>query len=536
MKNKQCQQCSKTYKIESEDLEFYKRIEVPEPNFCPECRARRRLSVRNHWNYYERTCDMCKKHIISVYDPERTKNVYCNDCWWGDKWDAKDYAQDFDFNKTLAEQFKELHEEVPKLAMMNDNGTKSENCEYSNDFAFGKNVYMVAAAWYDENCMYSFQLNHSKDCIDCLYFFDCELCYDCSSGYKCYGCEHCHEIHDSNDCIFGYDLKNCNDCILCANLRNKQYCIWNKQYSKKEFEIKKKQLNLSDSNNRQKLHDDFMKFLLKIPRKFASFINCESSSGNHLKNCKNAKYCFEFPGINNGKYLVSGDGATDSYDLYCVGHCELCYDSLTSDDSYYVLFSNNCWKCEGIFYSDNCHSSKNLFACANMKKEKNSILNKQYSEEDYKKLKKKIIEHMKKTKEWGNFLDPKASLFYYNETAANEFYPLKKEQAVSLGYSWASFAKATEAKKKKDVHICVDCDKNFKLIKQELEFYKKRSIPHPEKCMMCRYQNRRKIIGPHKLWHRQCMKPGCDNNFETTYSPDRKELVYCEKCYNKETY
>jgi len=30
------------------------------------------------------------------------------------------------------------------------------------------------------------------------------------------------------------------------------------------------------------------------------------------------------------------------------------------------------------------------------------------------------------------------------------------------------------------------------------------------------------------------MKEGCDVEFETTYAPDRPEIVYCEKCYQKE--
>jgi hypothetical protein len=47
-----------------------------------------------------------------------------------------------------------------------------------------------------------------------------------------------------------------------------------------------------------------------------------------------------------------------------------------------------------------------------------------------------------------------------------------------------------------------------------------------------------------KLWHRFCMcekgnhehKGSCKNEFETSYSPERQEIVYCEKCYQKEVY
>jgi hypothetical protein len=31
-------------------------------------------------------------------------------------------------------------------------------------------------------------------------------------------------------------------------------------------------------------------------------------------------------------------------------------------------------------------------------------------------------------------------------------------------------------------------------------------------------------------------KGHCENKFETSYSPDKPEIVYCETCYQKEVY
>jgi hypothetical protein len=45
-----------------------------------------------------------------------------------------------------------------------------------------------------------------------------------------------------------------------------------------------------------------------------------------------------------------------------------------------------------------------------------------------------------------------------------------------------------------------------------------------------------KRVNPPKLWHRKCMKEGCQNEFETSYAPERPEIVYCEKCYQQEVY
>src|SRR3989338_9071574 len=142
---KTCQNCKAEFLIEAGDLKYYQRIEVPDPKLCPTCREQRRLVFRNERNYYSRSCDLCKKPIISVYDPARTKNVYCLQCWWGDKWSAEDYGRDFDFNRPFFDQYAELLREVPKLAMVNDNGVESVNCEYTYDLSRGKNCYMVIA-------------------------------------------------------------------------------------------------------------------------------------------------------------------------------------------------------------------------------------------------------------------------------------------------------------------------------------------------------------------------------------------------------
>ncbi len=45
--NKICQNCQKDFKIESEDFNFYEKIKVPTPTWCPECRMIRRFLIRD---------------------------------------------------------------------------------------------------------------------------------------------------------------------------------------------------------------------------------------------------------------------------------------------------------------------------------------------------------------------------------------------------------------------------------------------------------------------------------------------------------
>lgn len=41
---KTCQNCKQKFSIELEDFDFYKKISVPPPTFCPKCRLQRRLA------------------------------------------------------------------------------------------------------------------------------------------------------------------------------------------------------------------------------------------------------------------------------------------------------------------------------------------------------------------------------------------------------------------------------------------------------------------------------------------------------------
>jgi hypothetical protein len=59
-------------------------------------------------------------------------------------------------------------------------------------------------------------------------------------------------------------------------------------------------------------------------------------------------------------------------------------------------------------------------------------LNKQYTKEEYNILVPKIIEHMISTGERGEFFPPKYAPFGYNESLANEYFPLRQTEALAL--------------------------------------------------------------------------------------------------------
>ena len=97
----------------------------------------------------------------------------------------------------------------------------------------------------------------------------------------------------------------------------------------------------------------------------------------------------------------------------------------------------------------------------------------------------------------------------------------------------------------KEMFACETCGKNFKIIPQELKLRKKLGVPLPIKDFLCRAKDRLKQRNPLILHHRQCMctqkhehhaQGRCSYEFETTYTPDRPEMIYCDACYKKEVY
>ncbi len=148
---KNCQNCKQSFTVSVNDSLFYQKIGVPTPAFCPECRYIKRLINRNEWSLYRRACDLCEKNIISIYRADAVFPVYCHECWWSDKWDASSYGRDFDFSRPIFEQFKDLHDVVPHVALVGSNNT---NCEYSNQCQNNRDCYMVSATNTSEKCMY----------------------------------------------------------------------------------------------------------------------------------------------------------------------------------------------------------------------------------------------------------------------------------------------------------------------------------------------------------------------------------------------
>jgi hypothetical protein len=278
-------------------------------------------------------------------------------------------------------------------------------------------------------------------------------------------------------------------------------------------------------------------------------VNTENCTGDYLGNCKNCHAAFDCDDCEDVRYSMCLRGSKSSMDHSYWGiNSERIYECQASGyDIQMLRFCNLCWSgCNDLDYCDQCFSSKDSFGCCGLKKGQYCILNKQYSKEEYEALVPKIIAHMKKSGEWGEFFPVSQSIYAYNETLSHEQIPLAKEEVLKHGWKWQDQEENDQNYKGpdlvlpddiadtnddvcKNIYRCAATRRPYKIIPQELAFHKRLGIPLPRLCPDARHEERFKQRNPRRLWNRECMK--CKKAIRTSYAPERPEIVYCEACY-----
>jgi len=542
-----CKLTNTVFEISDKEIDFCKRMDVPLPSLAPKERLRHLMATRNEWKLYHRKCDATGESILSAYAPDLPFKVYKNDVWWGDSWNALDYGRDFDFNRPFFEQFDELQKVVPREGTSVFN---SENCEYNGHIRESKNCYLNSLVYRCEDIHYSYWMVSDKDVIDSLYTNYSTLCYYCSSVNKGYNCVMLEESNDCNDCYFSFQLRGCDHVIFSSNLANKSYYLFNKPCTKEEFEeVKSKALNGSWTRW-QETYQHYLEMRKKSIHRFVHNLNCENVTGDHLYNCRNCVETYDSFDAEDAFNCVSLSEVKDLQNVFSCGWPsggELVYDSAVIRCSQNVAFCTYIWFSGNMRYSDSCNACDSCFGSIGLQHKKYCILNKQYTKEQYEELLPKIIEHMKSTGEWGKFYPPALSAFAYNETPAQDFFPLTEDQAIKMSWRWKSkdekeYQPATVTKIPDNIRdvdddimneilACVDCGKNYKIIKQELKFYRDMNLPIPRHCPSCRHAIRFKLRNSLRLFKRKCDQ--CQKDIQSSYTPDREEKVYCEECYLK---
>ena len=559
-----CQNCKKDFEIFAENKNFYEKIKVPQPTFCADCRAQRRFIWRNERTLYKRPCSLCKKDFIAIYDKETPFPVYCRECYLSDKWDPKNFGFEYDSSTPFFTQIKKLLDTVPHMGIWT---VGCQNSEYTNQSYFNKNTYLSFALRDCEDVGY---LNFAKNCkqtFDSSYIFNSEKCYEGINVDKSYNSSNLQECEGMIDSQYAFSCRNCENVFGVVNLRSQKNIFFGEQLSREEYLSKVDALELDKKSVRDEIKNKFHEIKSKSIVKATQQIKCINSVGDNLKNSKDCYLVFDGWDLEKARYSSWVFGSKDISDCFGMGSSELVYEAISPEEirnCKFVFLTDSSHDCE---YTAFCQSSVNLFGCVGVRSGEYMILNKSYSKEEYKTL----IEQIKKDMgglpyvdargivyKYGEFFPSELCFTSYNESIAPKYYPLKENEARKLGFKWKEDIHRSYTSTMKEGEIpdsindtpetiteeiisCLhdgkchhQCTTAFRIIKEELTFHKKHNIPLPTICPNCRHGLRMEARNPQKLWNRNCEK--CKKEILSSYSPDRSEIVYCERCYQQEVY
>lgn len=480
-------------------------------------------------------------------------------------------------------------EAVPRPALT---GINVINSDFSHGCESCKNCYFTFYSWHSQDSQYCYGLLLSRDTYDSYAVDNSDHAYESLHSNRLYKVRFGYFADDCLDSSFLFDCVGCSDCFGCVNLRKQKYCMFNEKLSKDEYREQMAYWDLGSYARLQEAKEKFRSIYLSTPRRFAHIRNSQNVTGDIIRDAKNCQTCFTaLDGVQNCKYVYTGGlNLKDSYDVSAGGDMsELLYEIYGVTQSQRCLFSVGGTNSIDTLYCDWAYNSSNLFGCTSLKHKRYCILNKQYSRDEYEKLVAKIRRHMnempyvdQKGREYkfGEFFPVELSAYAYNETFSFIWYPKTKEETLKEGWKWQdpqerSYQVTARPEDLPD-HIrdvadsilketvgCMhfgkcneQCATAFRLTTEELAFYRKMNIALPRLCPNCRYAELRRWRNSFHLWKRKCMclssealakedaykntishfhaTDPCPNEFETTYSHDKPEIVYCDQCYKAE--
>lgn len=549
-----CSQCKLSFEILDNDIEFFKRFQVPPPTMCPDCRRQIRYSFANYTTLFKRECSVTnhnEKMISSI--PEGTKfPVYDFDYYWYGDRDWFLSGKSCNPVTPFFEQFKDLFLISPQHALTRD--PSNVNSEYTSYGSQLKNCYYVFGGMNAENIMFSLWPMNTKDSLDLLISVNSNLVYEGVYPENCYNCNFIYFSSDCIDCNLIYDCRNCNDCFGCANLRNKKYCIWNIQYSKEDYFNKINEFNLG---NKEELKDNKSKFeniIHSLPVRATRNEHSKNVFGNYLINSRD---CISTTWAMNSENLVHTDfviSTRDSYDCSISAKTERMYSTSAvgsiSFDVKFSVFGRDLQECE---YTMNCKNCQYCFGCIGLMNAKFCIFNTRYSEEEYWKILDDLKVKMLESGEYGEFFPLSMSPFPYNASLSNILYNIPKEKVLKLGGWWyddktnlPNGMKIIETNEiESDIKNVTDNildigiisernGKPFKIIKNELEFYKRKNVAIPSLTPYERIVDRFKYVNNFKVFGDKCFN--CQKNILSSYATSDGFKPYCDDCYKKEIY
>lgn len=545
---KTCQNCKQSFVIEPEDFQFYDRLDIPPSDECPRCRWQHLLAFWVFGRFRKTQSALSGKTMITTF-PESVKfPLYDRTEFVSDAWDPLSYGRAYDFSKSFFEQFAALQCAVPHP---HNSGTKNVNCEWSDDVWSSRECYLSRSLLECEYATYGYRIVRCKNSVDLTYCSDAEFSYDCLYCFKCYRLRHSFNSRDCLESMFLFDCRNCSNCFMCWNLRGKQYYIFNKPYSKEEYAQKIKEFDTGTWSGLSKLKEEFNRILREEAVHRATHnVQVANVYGNFLAETRNCFNCYFLEQSENARHTFRGFGYKETIDCVGSGFVERAALSDVDLHVYDTVATSHSSNCRYAAYLDYCEDCEYCFGCVGLRKKKFCILNRQYTEAEYRELIAKIKDAMRTRNEWGRFFPLPMTYSGYNFSLANVFFPETPERVKALGGLWESEeVTAHEGRSGNDLPeriedvadvisaeriICPKTGMSFNIAPRELAFYREHGIPLPRYHFDYRTLERFRPLA-------LSIHPGrtacvvCGKEVEHYYAPELGyKKIACVECYQRE--
>jgi hypothetical protein len=473
-----------------------------------------------------------------------------------------------------------------KDCYMISGGWTCEKTMYSSRIIY-TNYVIDSLDWTNlEQC---YQAINCEWCYSCIY---CMNSNNCSSSYFLYDCENCSDCFMCYNLIWKkyyiYNKSYSKDEYFkkIEDLKQKYFPLWLKVLD----EMKKKAINknLMIINSENCIWDN-----LKNCNNCNYSFHLENS-----QNCKYTENGWMWcSNVNDSMWVWENfDLWYELLDTWLNAIWTFfwitCY---TCNNSFYNI---NCHNCSNIFWCIWLRNKEYCILNKQYRKEEYEKLVPKIIEHMTSPQPSPLKGERETAGEWWEFFPASISPFWYNETINTEYFPvspypnfqisphpnppssgmtrgllpkgegiirwiIKNNQFIPLPlgearwgqgvFNWSTY-EPSFPKTEKIIHAsklpenikdipndilnwAIECEatkKPFKIVKQELDFYRKYGLPIPKRHPDQRHLDRVKLRNERKIYDKNCDK--CWKKMKTTYSLNSKEIVYCEECYNKEVY
>ena len=622
---KKCNWCWEEFPIYETVKELEEKFDHPKNNLCLSCMMRKLMAFRNQRKFHK-SKDVNWKLLISMIAPEMNIKIISSQ---KEAEIENIVKEDLDYENIKSEEDlkKQFYDLFQNICWPNLYNAYNENADFANFAAYVKNVYLSSVVYNNsENVYYSDTVFNGKYIADSWWVYGSQIIYGCLNVKNSYKIFYSVNIKECSDVYFSNSLVNCSSCILCNNLNWKKYCYKNKQYTKEEYQKLEKEFfdKMKTYTGYKQILEEFNSLLENGIFVSLDLQNVEKTVWNIWVNSKNSIFSFEFYETDSC-YNCWGEESKNCLN-YIWWFCENVTNSCRIWWSNNVVASLNVLNSSDVFHSINIFSWKNVYFSIWIKNKENIILNRQLSKDEYNKIHRHIKNILKNTQKWWEFFPVILSPFPYNDTVANDYYPIKTQFIVrweinnqiddlfkdwyvewekaqrirsfiqslnfqeellnkywkwtvyilepdnfiskailDLGWDqliairwrtkekeinvpeWIELIKAedlpdniedlTDQIEQKILKWAIICEKSwrpFRIIKPELEFYKKYNLPLPRKHPDIRYAERLEKRPKRNLYVRNCSK--CNKEIISIYPINTQFKVYCQECYDKEVY